>query len=129
MLMRPGLLAQTTALPLLRPSFSKNFELTINAPHMCSIAAIDASQITIDRNRARSDELGVSAVAMMGDSLCKPLAFADEKYRSSSLVMVDAAMRHFPDAGLAVAWLVGPGGGLYAEDVFDAGNKCHGADT
>jgi len=36
---------------------------------------------------------------------------------------------HFPDAGLSVAWRVGPEGVLYVEDMFDAGNKCHEADT
>lgn len=61
--------------------------------------------------------------------MCKPLAFADEEYRSFSLVTVGAVMHHFPDVGLAASWLVWPEGVLHAEDVFDAGNKCHDADT
>jgi SAM-dependent methyltransferase len=96
-----------------------------------SITAIDASQMMIDRYKARIDELGGrhrNTIAIKGNLLTdppEPLALVEENYHSFSLITVGAALHHFPDTEHAVICLVErlrPGGVLYIQDLFDDGH-------
>lgn len=101
---------------------------------MSSITAIDASQMMIDRYKAKIDELGVrhtNTIAMKGDMFSEPPeppTLARDEYHSFSLITVGAALHHFPDTEHGVGCLANrlrSGGVLYIEDIFDGGHRNH----
>ncbi|KAH8707093.1 S-adenosyl-L-methionine-dependent methyltransferase [Phaeosphaeriaceae sp. PMI808] len=99
----------------------------IFAPHISSIKAMDTSPTMVDIYNARVDELGdqhQETCAIVGNLLCdppEPSTLVVEEYSTFDLVVVGAALHHFPCAGEAVKRLgecLRAGGVLYIQDLF-----------
>lgn len=105
------------------------------APHVSSIAAVDASLTMVEKYNDRIGELSrnhAETRAIQGDLVCdypSSCELSNKEHRDYHLITVGAALHCFPDSEVAVQRLaerLRPGGVLFIQDVFDNGHEDSG---